>query len=158
MIRVKTYFFDQLHAVTSRIPAKFLIPCGDWNGHVVRAGTGYRGVHGGLVYCRPEPDVAGRRTLEYALAFDLLLGNICFKKPDSHLITYKSGNIGTLTDFFLFRWTMRKLVRCKNDPWRKDSPVTPASCMLLVCDMRTDVPSSESSSLASKFGSVKTLR
>ena len=39
---VKDLFFDQLLAVTARIPAsEFLIPCGDWNGHVGHAGTGY---------------------------------------------------------------------------------------------------------------------
>ena len=44
---VKNRFFDQLRAVTARIPAsEYLIPCGDWNGHVGRAGTGYREVHG----------------------------------------------------------------------------------------------------------------
>ena len=38
---VKDLFFDQLGAVTARIPGfKFLIPCGDWNGHVGRAGFG----------------------------------------------------------------------------------------------------------------------
>ena len=32
---VKDLFFDQLHAVTARIPAsEFLIPWGDWNGHL----------------------------------------------------------------------------------------------------------------------------
>ena len=73
---VKDLFFDQLHAVTARIPAsEFLIPCGDWNGHVGRAGTGYREVHGGMGYGRPEPNVEGERILEYALALDLLLGN-----------------------------------------------------------------------------------
>ena len=73
---VKDLFFDQLHTVTARIPAaEFLIPCGDWNGHVGRAGTGYREVHGGMGHGRPEPDVEGKRILEYALAFDLLLGN-----------------------------------------------------------------------------------
>ena len=86
---VKDLFFDQLRAVTVRIPAsEFLIPCGDWNGHVGRAGTGYREVYGGGGgYGRPEPDVEGERTLEYALAFDLLLWNTCFKKRDSNLIT-----------------------------------------------------------------------
>ena len=75
-VEVKDLFFDQLRAVTARIPAsEFLIPCGDWNGHVGRAGTGYREVHGGMGYGRPEPDVEGERTLEYALAFDLLVGN-----------------------------------------------------------------------------------
>ena len=93
---VKDLFFDQLHAVTARIPAsEFLIPCGDWNGHVGYAGTGYREVHCGIGYGRAEPDVEGERILTYALAFNLLLGNTCFKKCDSHLITYKSGNIAT---------------------------------------------------------------
>ena len=73
---VKDLFFDQLRAVTARIPAsEFLIPCGDWNGHVDRAGTGYREVHSGMGYGRPEPDVEGERILEYALASDLLLEN-----------------------------------------------------------------------------------
>ena len=41
---VKDLFFDQLRAVTARILAsEFLIPSGDWNGHVGRAGTGYTG-------------------------------------------------------------------------------------------------------------------
>ena len=105
----KDLFFDQLRAVTARIPrSEFLIPCGDWNGHVGRAGTEYREVHGGMGYGRSEPDVEGERILEYALAFDLLLGNTCFKKRDSHLITYKSGNAATQTDFILFPRAMRK--------------------------------------------------
>ena len=71
----KDLFFDQLRAVTARIPrSELLIPCGNWNGHVGRAGTEYR-VHGGMGYGRSEPDVEGERILEYALAFDLLLGN-----------------------------------------------------------------------------------
>ena len=60
---VKDLFFDQLRAVTARIPAsEFMIPCGDWNGHVGRAGTGYREVHGGMGYGRPEPDVRVRES------------------------------------------------------------------------------------------------
>ena len=107
---VKDLFFDQLLAVTARIPAsEFLIPCGDWNGHVGHAGTRYWEVHGGMGYGRPEPDVEGERILEYALAFDLLLGTR-FKKRDSHLITYKSGNIAMQIDFILFRRTICKLV------------------------------------------------
>ena len=39
----KDLFFDQLHAVTARIPrSEFLMPCGNWNGHVGCAGTEYR--------------------------------------------------------------------------------------------------------------------
>ena len=114
-----------------------LIPCGDWNGHVGHAGTGYREVHGGIGYGRLEPDVDGERILEYALAFDLLLGNTGFKKRDSHLITYKSGNIATQIDFILFHRTMRRLVT--------DVKVIPGEEIalqhqLLVCDMRIHVP------------------
>ena len=115
------------------------IPCGDWNGHVGHAGTGYREVHGGMRYGRLESDVERDRILENTLAFDLLLGNTCLKKCDSHLITYKSGNIATQIDFILFRRTMRKLVT--------DVKVIPVKEVALqhqllvnVCDMRTDVP------------------
>ena len=85
---VKDLFFDQLRAVTARIPAsEFLIPCGDWNGHVGRAGTGYKEVHDGMGYGRPEPDVDGERILEYALASDLLLRNTFqeTRQPSHHV-------------------------------------------------------------------------
>ena len=37
---VKDPFSDQLRAVTAMIPAsEFLIPCGDWNGHVGPGGV-----------------------------------------------------------------------------------------------------------------------
>ena len=133
----KDLFFDQLHAVTAKILAsEFLIPCRDWNGHAGHAGTGYREVHGGMRYGRPEPDVEGEIILEFTLAFNLLLGNTCFKKSDSYLITYKSGNIATQIDFILFCRTMLKLVT--------DVKVIPGEEIalqhkLLVCDM-FDVP------------------
>ena len=37
------------------------------------------------------------RIIEYALAYDLLLHDICFKKRDSH-IAYRLGNIATQID------------------------------------------------------------
>ena len=134
----KDLFFDQLRAVTARIPrSELLIPCGDWNGHVGRAGTEYREVHGGMGYGRSEPDVEGERILEYAVAFDLLLGNTCFKKRDSHLIRYNSGNAATQIDFILFPRAVRKLVT--------DVKVIPGEEVALqhqffVCDMKFDVP------------------
>ena len=61
--------------MTARLPAsEFLIPCGDWNGHVGCAGTGYREVHDGMRYGRPRLDVEGERILEYALALTCFLG------------------------------------------------------------------------------------
>ena len=79
----------------------------------------------------------GSKNNDLALVFDLLLGNTCFKKRDSHLITYKSGNAATQIDFILFPRAMRKLVT--------DVKVIPGEEValqhqLLVCDMRFDVP------------------
>ena len=67
-------------------------------------------MHGGMGYSRPEPDIEDDRTLECVLAFSLLLGDTCSKKRDSHLITYKSGNVAMQIDFNLFRRTVHKLV------------------------------------------------
>ena len=53
---VKDLFFDQLRAVTARIPgSEFLIPCGDWNGKALDTGKCMVG------WGRQEPDV--ERTL-----------------------------------------------------------------------------------------------
>ena len=81
-------------------------------------------------YGRPEPDVEGERILEYALAFDLLLGNTCFKKRGSHFITYKSGNATLQIDFMRFPQSNAQTChRCESYPWQGSSPATSASCM-----------------------------
>ena len=129
---------EVLRAVTAMIPAsEFLILCGDWNGHVRRTGSGYKEVYGGYGYGKPDPDSEGEMILEYALAYDLFLGNTCFKKRDSHLITYRSGNTATQIDFVLLRKSLRKLVM--------DVKVIPGEEValqhqLLVCDMIIDMP------------------
>ena len=88
-------------------------------------------------YSRPEPDVEGDRTLECVLAFNLLLGNTCSKKRDSHLIMYKSGKVAMQIDFILFQRTMTKLVTdVKVIPGEEEA----LQHKLLVCDMRIDVP------------------
>ena len=88
-------------------------------------------------YGRSEPDVEGERILEYALTSDLLLGNTCFKKRDSNLIPYKSGNAVTQIDFILFPRAMRKLV---TDVKKNPGEELALQHRLLVCDMRFDVP------------------
>ena len=131
---VKDLFYDQLRAVTAMIPAsEFLIPCG----HVGSTGSVYKEVQGGYGYGKPDPDSEGERILEYALAYDLFLGNTCFKKRDSHLITYRSGNTATQIDFMLFRKSLCKLVM--------DVKVIPGEEValqhqLLVCDKMIDMP------------------
>ena len=136
---VKDLFYDQLRAVTAMIPAsEFLIPCGDWNGHVGSTGSGYKDVYGGYWYGKPDPDSEGERILEYALAYDLILCNTCFKKLDSHFITYRSSNTATQIDFVLFKKSLRKLAM--------DVKVIPGEEValqhqLLVCDMMINMPS-----------------
>ena len=66
-------------------------------------------MHGGMGSAG-QNQMLRERILEYALAFDLLLGNTRFTKRNSHLDTYKLGNIAMQIDFILFRRTMRKLV------------------------------------------------
>ena len=74
---------------------------------------------------------------EYGLAYDMFLGNTCFKKRDSYLITYRSGNTATHTqiDFVLSRKSLRKLVM--------DVKVIPEEVALyhqpLVCDIVIDM-------------------
>ena len=110
-----------------------LTPCGDLNGHVGSTGTGFREVHGGFRYGRSEPDTKGERILQYALAYDVLVGNTCFKKQDSHLITYKSGNAAIQIDYILLRKRMCKLVI---DVKVLPSKVVALQHQLLVCDMQ----------------------
>ena len=88
-------------------------------------------------YSRLEPDVEGDRTLEYTLAFNLILGNTCSKKRNSHLITYKLGKVAMQIDFILFQRTMHKLV---TDVKVISGEEVTLQHQLLVCDMRIDVP------------------
>ena len=100
----KDLFYDQLKAVTAMIVAsEFLIPCGDWNGHVGSTGSGYKEIHGGYGYGKPDPESEGERILEYALAYDL-----------SSVTQNKSDNTATQIDFVLFRKSLRE-----GDSWRR---------------------------------------
>ena len=94
-------------------------------------------MHGGMGYSRQEPDVEGDRTLEYGLGFNLLLGNMCSKKRDGHLLTYKSGKVAMQIDLILFGRTMHKLVTDVNVIPGKEETL---QHQLLVSDMRIDVP------------------
>ena len=50
------------------VPAtESLIPCGDWNGHISSTGSGYKEVHGGHGYGKPDPDSKGERIIESAM-------------------------------------------------------------------------------------------
>ena len=53
----------------------------------------------------------GGRLLDFAVAHDLVIGNTLFKKRNSHLITYASGDHETQVDYILFRNGLRKYIR-----------------------------------------------
>ena len=47
---------------------------------------GYEEVHDDYGYDKPVLDIEGERILDYALAYDLLLCNMCLKKRNSQVI------------------------------------------------------------------------
>ena len=67
----------------------------DLNRHVGRSADEYRSVHGGFGYRNPEG----------AIAYTL------FKKRDSRLVTYQSGNSSSQLDYVFVRKSNRKMVR-----------------------------------------------
>ena len=74
--------------------------------------------------------------LEYALAYDLSLGNTCFKKPDSHLITYRSGNTATQIDCVISKEPAHTCYGCEGIPGEEVA----LQHQLLVCNMMIDMP------------------
>ena len=102
-----THAYDQLRPVTAMIPALEFLCC-DWNGLLDSTGSSYIEVHEGYGHGKLDPDSEG--ILEYALVYDLFLSNTCFKKRDSHLITYRSSNTATKINFVSFRKSLLKLV------------------------------------------------
>ena len=88
---------------------------GDLNGHVGSETTGYEGFHGG--YGIGNANAEGKTILDFALAFNFIIANTCFRKRVEHLITYKSGATCSQIDFFLIRKSDRKLcTNCKVIP------------------------------------------
>ena len=83
--------------VVAKIPlSEVLIAGGDWNGNVGWAADGFEEVHGGFGY--GERNDEGGRLLDFTVAHDLVIGNTLFKKRNSDLITYASGDHVTQVD------------------------------------------------------------
>ena len=61
--------------------------------------------------------------LDFAVTYELSIGNLYFRKKEEHLVTFKSENIRTQIDYFL--------VRVNN--WRlwKDYKVLPSECLAM---------------------------
>ena len=62
---------------------------GDLNGHVGATNVGFERVHGSFGYGSRSQE--GEEVLNFALAYDLLIANTLFRKMESHLVTFHSG-------------------------------------------------------------------
>ena len=106
----KDAFFFNLLSCISIVPAEeMLLVCGDLNGHVGKTSSGFEGLHGGHGYGVRNPE--GTRILELCVAADLVITNTFFTKCDSQLLTFRSGNACSQTDYILVRKSDFKSVR-----------------------------------------------
>ena len=85
---------------TVSVSEKLLIG-GDLNGHVGATNVGFERVHGGFGYGSRSQE--GEDVLNFALAYDLLIANTLFKKRESCLATFRSGQHSSQIDFILTR-------------------------------------------------------
>ncbi|KAK9135506.1 hypothetical protein Syun_014836 [Stephania yunnanensis] len=107
---IKHKFWDDIDGFMHSIPLdeKVFIG-GDLNGHVGISNDGFERVHGGFGYGNRNEE--GESILEFASAYDLVLGNTSFRKRESHIITFSSGHNKSQIDFLLTRKIDRKLCR-----------------------------------------------
>ena len=107
---------------------------GDLNGHVGITSAGFEAVHGGFRYGSRNQE--GEEVLYFAVAFDLMIANTFFRKRESHLVTFSSGQHSSQIDFVLTRRkNKRACLGCK---------VIPGECVvsqhkLLVADFHFQV-------------------
>ena len=72
-------------------------------------------MHGGFGYGSRSQE--GEDVLNFALAYDLLIANTVFKKRESHLVTFRSGQHSSQIDFILTRREDRRdCLDCKVIP------------------------------------------
>ena len=62
---------------------------GDLKGHVGISSAGFEAVHEGFGYGSRNQE--GEEVLDFVLAFDLMIANTFFRKRQSHLVTFSSG-------------------------------------------------------------------
>ena len=103
---------------------------GNLNGHVGTSSAGFEVVHVGFRYGSRNQE--GEKVLDFAIASDLMIANTFFRKRQSHLVTFSSGQYSSQIDFVLTRRDKRTCVDCK---------VIPGECVvaqhkLVVADFR----------------------
>uniref|UniRef100_A0A7I4XRC0 Reverse transcriptase domain-containing protein n=1 Tax=Haemonchus contortus TaxID=6289 RepID=A0A7I4XRC0_HAECO len=106
--QTKDKFWNLLDEKTAEVPLQeAIVVAGNLNGHVGATKDGYI-CHGGFGYGSRNTD--GQRILEYADSHNLAIVNTRFRKRDSHLITFYSGENRTQIDFVLVRHRDQGLV------------------------------------------------
>ena len=96
----KENFWTMFDTLVSGISsADRLVIGGDFNGHVGRENVGFTSVHGGWGYGSRNKE--GETILEEAVARGLVILNTVFKKQESHLVTYESGDRRSQIDYIM---------------------------------------------------------
>ena len=128
----KREFWEDLDGMVRGVPSsEKLFIGGDFNGHVGTTSGGFERVHGGFGY--GDRNQEGEEIFNFAVAYDLMLANTFFRKRQSHIVTFSSGQHSSQIDFVLTRREdKRACVDCK---------VIPGECVvsqhrLLVSDFR----------------------
>ena len=95
-------FWEDLDRLVRAVPSsEKLFIGGDLNGHVGTSSVGFETAHGGFGYVSRNWE--GEEVLDFAIAFDLMVANTFFRKRQSHLVTFSSGQYSSQIDFFLTR-------------------------------------------------------
>jgi hypothetical protein len=107
---IKRQFWDQLDALVSSVPiSEKLLIGGDLNGHISSTRVGFDVVHESFGYGSRNQE--GKGILNFALAYNLFITNIIFRKRVSHLVTFSSGQHCSQIDFILARRGYARLLR-----------------------------------------------
>jgi hypothetical protein len=128
----KREFWEGLEDMVSSVPVgEKLFIGGDLNGHVGTSSTSFEGVHGGFDFGTRNQE--GEEILNFALAYDMFIANTFFRKTNSHLVTFSSGQHTSQIDFVLLRKEDRHACL--------DCKVIPVECVvtqhkLVVADFR----------------------
>ena len=127
----KDRFYEELISLTAKVGEnELLIIGGDLNGHVGKDANGYQGMHGGFGFV--TRNVEGERILEMGAALDMIVCNTFYKKRDSRLVTYNSGDCKTQIDYIMVRKADAKAVK---DVKVLSGEEVAQQHQLLVCDL-----------------------
>ena len=86
----KRQFWEDLDSMVSTIPiSEKLFIGGDLNGHVGVTNIWFERMHGVFGYGSRNQE--GKDILSFALAYDLLIANTLFRRRESHLVIFSSG-------------------------------------------------------------------